>query len=98
MSLRAVGQVWGTSPYRGSTFVVHLAIADSVTDQHDWEFWASQRFLATKARVDERQVRRALAVLEADGWITRLGRSPRRTVRYRFNLSPELSTSPDTMS
>lgn len=100
MSAGATGWVWDYSPFRGATFSCHLAIADTVNDQHGWEFWMSVGNLARKARCSRDAARKALRRLEGcdehgdpiDGAPVlievieeRLG----ETTRYRF-LQPDL--------
>lgn len=87
MSLEAGGWVYRHSPYTGSTFAVHLAIADSVNDQHGFRLWMSVATLAAKARVERRTAGRCLAQLVADGYLEALGGPKIRGGRpneYRF--------------
>lgn len=67
MSSEAVGWVFRHSPYRGAAFAVHLAIADSVNDQHEDRFWMKQARLAAKARVGRGAVVSALQAMTEDG-------------------------------
>jgi hypothetical protein len=86
MSSDASGWVWRFSPYKGSVFAVHQAIADTANDQNNNELWLSQSKLATKARVSRRAVLDALATLQSDGFIRRLGggKETGTVVRYEF--------------
>lgn len=93
MSAEATGWVYRHSPYTGAGFSVHLAIADSVNDQHDNEFWMATGNLAVKARISRSTATTAVAVLVGDGYLERLdppGEPARqgRPVRYRF-LMPD---------
>lgn len=63
MSAEAVGWVFRHSPLKGAGFAVHLAIADSVNDQHGNELWMRQAVLATKARTTRGTVGRTLAAM-----------------------------------
>lgn len=84
MSAEASGYVFRSSPYRGTQFAVHLAIADSVNDQHDNEFWMSLATLAKKARVSRSMVREAVIRLLRDEFLTLLETHDRQPNRYRF--------------
>ena len=61
MSAEAVGWVFRHSPLQGVALVVHLAVADSVNDQHDHELWMRQHVLARKARTTRGTVNKVLA-------------------------------------
>lgn len=69
MSAEAVGWVFRHSPYKGATFAVHLAIADSVSDQHENRFWMGQTKLAMKARCARGAVIAAIQQMIADSLI-----------------------------
>ena len=97
MSAEATGWVYRYSPYNGATFSVHHAIADSVNDQHQNEFWMAQGRLAKKARVGRASAQRALDLLVAEGFVELLeeGKTAGQANRYRF-LFPELPTVYDS--
>lgn len=89
MSAEATGYVYRHAPYSGAEFTILHAIADSVNDQHDNEFWMTQGTLAAKARCTDRWVRSALDRFIRDGWLEELeGRAPARggraVRRFRF--------------
>lgn len=67
MSAEAMGYVFRHSPHTGAAFQVHLAIADSVNDQHGNELWMSTSSIAKKARVARQTASEALATIEAAG-------------------------------
>lgn len=67
MSSEAVGWVYRHSPHTGAAFTVHLAIADSVSDQHGNRFWMAQANLAQKTRLSTRSVRNAIEQLADAG-------------------------------
>ncbi len=68
MSAEAVGWVFRHSPLKGVAFAIHLAVADSVNDQHEHRFWMRQAVLAVKARTTRATVNTALAAMvNADG-------------------------------
>jgi len=97
VSAEATGWVYRHSPYRGALFSVHLAVADSVNDQHGNEFWMAQGTLASKARVGRQAANTALAGMVADGYLEILeeggGRS--RPSHYRF-LFPDVPVTHET--
>lgn len=84
MSAEASGYVFRSSPYRGTQLAVHLAIADSVNDQYENEFWMSLTTLSKKARVSRSMVREAVIRLVRDGFLTLLEAHDRQPSRYRF--------------
>lgn len=86
MSSEAIGYVYRHSPYKGATFSVHLAMADSVNDQFSNEFWMQQGRLAAKARIGRPAANEAVGKLVADGFVVDLGELPgkRGVRRYRF--------------
>jgi hypothetical protein len=106
MSAEASGYVYRHSPYQGITLLVHLAVADSVNDQHGNEFWMAQGKLAEKARCSRKAANEALATLLADGFLEVVQQSLGRPSRYRFlfpnprvvydtrGVSPEVTGSP----
>lgn len=94
MSAEATGWVWRHSHYRGAPLLVHLAIADSVNDQHGNELWMSLTNLARKARVSRSTAVEAVAGLVAAGYLEvledhRTDRAGKPT-RYLF-LYPDAS-------
>lgn len=84
MSAEASGWVFRHSPYSGASFACHVAIADTVNDQHGNRFWMSQGKTATKARISRKSVNEALAQMVADGYLQRIGPGPGDTVAYVF--------------
>jgi hypothetical protein len=92
MSAEAVGWVFRHSPYSGLKFAVHLAIADSVNDQHDQELWMSQSRLASKARCSRPRANEALVELVDDGYLVLLEEHVGRANRYRF-VFPDVPVS-----
>lgn len=89
MSAEATGHVFRCSPFTGSTFLVHLAIADSVNDQHHNEFFMAVGNLASKARVTRKTAQVALRKLENAGCITLLQKERGETRRYHFEFFPQ---------
>lgn len=88
MSAEATGWVFKHSPMQHADFLVHLAIADSVNDQYDNEFWASLQTLADKTRLNRDTVRTAMRKLQDVGLLVALEQVPGRTTRYRL-LMPD---------
>lgn len=87
MSAEATGWVFKFSPYKGVAFAVHLAIADSVNDQNDNEFWLDQGKLASKARCRRQGAQEAIARMVEDGLLTVLAeRIGGRGNRYRMEM------------
>lgn len=85
MSADATGHVYRHAPFDGSTLLVLLAIADTVSDQNDNEFWMSYPKLATKCRVHRDTVRKAVLELADAGWVEVVYRSAgKHPSRYRF--------------
>lgn len=93
MSAEATGWVYRHSPFKGAAFTVHHAIADSVNDQNDNEFWMAQENLADKARLSPRAVREAVTALLDGGYIEPIDgemldperrRKAGRPTRWRF--------------
>ena len=69
MSAEAVGYVYRHSPYNGATFTIHLAIADTVSDQNNNQFWMSTDNLAEKTRTSRRTTQKAIDQLCEDFFI-----------------------------
>ena len=88
MSAEAMGYVFRHSPYKGATFAVHLAIADSVNDQNGNKFWMSLGKLADKARLARPTVSECVRQMIDDGWLVEVSRSSGSTVCYRFMFIP----------
>lgn len=86
MSAEAVGWVYRHSPYSGVALLVHLAIADTVNDQHNNELWMAQATLARKVRAGRPAVNSALAKLLADGFLVLVttGATKGKPNCYRF--------------
>lgn len=100
MSLDAIRQCWREDfPLEGCrvgqderevrdqiVLLVALAVADTVNDGHDYEFFASIAWLAAKARVSEKRVTAVLAHLVRRGVLTVVQRKHRQPVRYRWAI------------
>ena len=86
MSAEATGYVYRHSPYSGVIFAVHLAVADSVNDQNDNQFWMSSTKVSSKARTTRQSVSSALQILVLDGYLEEVSRKDGWTVRYRFHF------------
>lgn len=91
MSTEAMAWVIRRSPYTGSKYALHLMIADSANDAHDFELWARQKFFADKARISRQRTCQYMAEMIAEGTLAELENHSRegRPNRYRF-LMPDL--------
>lgn len=91
MSTEAMSWVIRRSPYTGAKYALHLMIADSANDAHDFELWARQRFFADKARISRTTANRLIAELIAEGMLVELENhaDQGRPNRYRF-LMPDV--------
>ena len=77
-------EVWRSAPYAGTRLLVLLALADAASDEG--VCWPSASTIALKARLEHtRHIYDHLRILEADGWITRKGRSGRSN-RYTVHI------------
>lgn len=65
MSIRLIGHVWETSPYKGDRLLLHLALADFANDEGTC--FPSQKTLAKKARTSERWVGISISQMIKDG-------------------------------
>jgi len=90
MSAQAMGWVYEHSPYKGSDLLIHLALADSANDMHGYELWASQNWIAKKARVARQTVNTFLARAIEEGMLVLLqdNSKARQPNRYRL-LMPD---------
>jgi hypothetical protein len=82
---------WERSPYSGSAFTIHLALADIANDTHGMELWVVNAKLAKKTRVSRQRVNEVLQQMVDDETLEVLERPRRgehRPVRYRF-LMPD---------
>lgn len=91
MSAEATGYVFKSSPYKGATFAVHLAIADSVNDQHEHRFFMSVTNLSAKARCSRRAAQYALQTMIERGHLELLEDNANfgKPSEYRFVSVPE---------
>lgn len=69
MSAEASGYVWRHSPYTGTKFAIHLAIADTVNDGHQNKLWMSSDQIALKSRAHRRTVQRVIDEMVEDGFL-----------------------------
>jgi hypothetical protein len=76
--------VWDYSPYNGNSLIVHLALADHCDDQGIC--WPSQKYLAAKCKISERQIRRIIYQMVNDGFlfVDVRGREGKNNNRYRL--------------
>lgn len=97
MSTKAMGWVYEHSPYKGSNFCIHLALADSANDMYGYELWASQTWIAEKARVSRQTVNSFLVKAVEDKLLVQIENNSKsgRPNRYRL-LMPK--SAPSTWS
>ena len=93
MSATATGWVFDKSPYKGSLFTLHLAIADIVNDTHGNELWTSVDTLSAKSRLSERSVRSGLGQMVRDGLLELRDAPEGKPRRYRFLMPANPCTS-----
>lgn len=93
MSIRYMTHVWSVSPFRGTTLLIHLALADHANDEG--LCWPSQNRLASKARCTVRHVRSAIKLLTDLGYVTIVQASDgRKNHLYRVEWMEETSGDP----
>ena len=81
MSVKIMSQVWANGPSDQAQLLVLLAMADIAGD--DGKLWPSVATIAEKARMSERNARRIIRCLEADGWVeTFVNRGRNSTSKY----------------
>lgn len=100
MSGETVGWVFKYSPYSGVPLNIHLAIADSVSDMHEFKFWMNSTKLAVKARTTRSTAATTLAVMVRDGFLELLedGAPRRKPSLYRFLMPKSAALVFDAMS
>lgn len=99
MSGDATAWVFRHSPLKGTELLVHVAIADTVSEKHDWQLWASVASLAEKARCNRNTVREVLRKLEDDGYLSPLTVERGKACRYVFlmpDVAPVARTAAET--
>ena len=84
MSIKIMNAVWESGPADHTGLLVLLAMADIADDAG--RLWPSVARIAEKARMSERNARRIIRLLEADGWLeTTVNRGRNNTSSYRIN-------------
>jgi len=86
VSVVATQWVFEHSPLKGAELLVHLAIADTVSEKYDFEFWASLSTLADKTRTNRNTVRAAVRKMEDAGLLTVVEAERGKSCRYVFNM------------
>jgi len=85
--MSAEGQIFveKRSPYKGSTYDVHLRLGLLSNDAHDYRIWSGDEYLADKCRCSIRTVRRAKAQLVKDGYLRQVfPGAGRQVAEYQF--------------
>lgn len=92
MSSDAVGWTIRHSPFRGSTLLVHLMLADVANDQNDNELWMALGNLAKKARCSRSTASEAVGKLTVGGFLECLNpdAATGAPIPYRF-LFPDVA-------
>jgi len=94
VSVKIMARVWAHSKMKDGKLLVMLALADFANDEG--ESWPSIPVLAMKARLSDRQVRRVLDELEANGEIRRVRSHGGRNRRNRYFITtpqtPDINT------
>lgn len=87
MSAEAVKQVFVDHPHHwtASTWSVAMTLADTVNTDHDNLCWRTVASIVRRCCVSDKGVRRALAQLEADGWITKVVQGSNDATKWRWN-------------
>ena len=84
MTIKIMNAVWESGPTDHTSLLVLLAMSD-IADE-DGRLWPSVARIAEKARMSERNARRIIRLLEADGWLeTTVNRGRNNTSSYRVN-------------
>lgn len=83
MSIKIMNAIWSDGPQDHTSLLVLLAMADIADD--DGKLWPSVARVAEKSRMSERNARRIIRLLEADGWLeTTVNRGRNNTSFYRI--------------
>lgn len=82
-----MNRVWEIQELKGGRLLIMLAIADHANEEG--EAWPSQKSLASKARLDPRQVRRVEESLCKDNYLTVEDRPLNGKVRRVYQLFPK---------
>lgn len=87
MSDKTRAWCWDHSPFSGSKFIVHFAMADMANDTNDFRLWMTDSALAKKARTTTKTVQRTKAELVELGMLEILSPpAPKRPSEYRFMM------------
>ena len=86
MSVQNIAWVIRYSPYRGTNYALHLALADSSNDVYENQVWMALETLGAKARQSRRSVIAGLKRLCDDGFLKLVSpqRGPAGAARYRM--------------
>ena len=78
--------VWDHSPFTGGALLLHLAMADLANHENHDELWASDTYLATKARISEGSLRRYRSDMVTKGYLEIVEAGGGRGKRVRVRL------------
>lgn len=96
MSVRYIDRVWANQELKGGRLLVMLALADHANDAG--ECWPSQRHLAAKSRLTERQLRRVITALTKEGYLAIAEKGLGRGKKTLYRLFPQPVEKADKMS
>lgn len=98
MSIRWMTKVWDEAlELEGTPLLVALCIADHAQDESG-EAWPSVARIASRVRVTERAVYRALQTVEEAGWVERVARPGQSNIYRMVTPTPDASVTPEQMS
>lgn len=70
MSADALAYALKNSPYKGSTWIIHIMLGDIANDAHGYRLWLSQASIAKKAKTTRSTVALAVQQMVSDGFLT----------------------------
>lgn len=87
MSILVMNEVWQKSKHSGSELLLLLALADHASD-NGGDIYPSQKTMAAKTRMSDRQIRRILNVLQVGEYpaLSVVSRPVGGVVQYRINV------------
>ena len=86
MSDEGRAHVLENSPFSGATFFVHYFLGDKANDDNGYKLWLSMTKLASKLRMNEKTVRRAIATLIENEHLELVEERSGRPHVYRFRF------------
>lgn len=96
MSIKYMTRVWATQELQHGRLILMLALADHANDAG--ECWPSQPHLEEKTRLTDRQLRRVIVGLVADGFLKIAEKGLGRGKKPLYRLFPPLEEKADILS